>query len=359
MTHRPIVWLAILALSAVALPTVADGRQEQEAVSGGKPLSYWMARLDNRSDTTARAAIKEIGANALPELIRILRHLQPSSDKDRGRALDVITCLGPAGEPALPDILPLMTNQNRQLKIRAFFAFNAISPDAQMARPVLPALMEALGDQEGTMRLAAMNALAALHPPPPEAAPAFVRLLNDSDGMVSGRAMSCLVAQTNVIVLPMLDQRLHDKDSYVVAEAAAQVGVFGAAAAASVPRLKELLDAPLLTVRLAATNALFAITGQKIFQPAPAENANISYNFPGMPFYQVLDIYEHLAGKKVTLEATPKNAQTLRVFTSSPLTKNEAMQLLEDVMKEQAGLVIVHGPDGALTTVAKPQDSPQ
>jgi len=40
------------------------------------------------------------------------------------------------------------------------------------------------------------------------------------------------------------------------------------------------------------------------------------------------------------------------------LTKSEALQLLDEVLREQAGLVIVHGADGSLTAVAKPQDCP-
>ena len=89
-----------------------------------------------------------------------------------------------------------------------------------------------------------------------------------------------------------------------------------------------------------------------------AQNANISFNFPGIPLRQLLDVYEQLAGKKVTMEGTPKEGPALRVIPDRLLTKSEALQLLEEVLKEQAGLVIVHGPDGSLTAVAKPQDCP-
>lgn len=381
MTSRTALHLAILALSAIALPMAANC-QQQEPISGGKPLSYWMERLDNRSDTTARAAIKEMGTNALPDLIRMLRQLQsaadqsgdravttsiplgpgvtmhPSADLSRVRPLNAIVCLGPVGQPALPYILPLVTNQNYQTKIWAFFALKSIGPDTQTVSSVVPTLFQALGDQNWTMRLAAINALAALHPRPPEVTPAFIRFLDDPSEIVSDDAMRWLVAQTNPVVLPRLDKQLHDKDSYVVTKAATRIGVFGAAAAASAPRLRELRNDPLSTVRQAATNALAAITGQPLPQSAPAENADITYNFPGVPLGQLLEIYENLAGKKVTMEATLARGQRLRVITAQPLTKSGALQLLEEVLQQQAGLVIVHGKDGSLTVIAKPQDAP-
>jgi hypothetical protein len=160
-------------------------------------------------------------------------------------------------------------------------------------------------------------------------------------------------AKPQIIVIPVLDKQLHDTDSYVVTEAATQIGAFGAAAA-SEPRLRELLDAPLLTVRQAASNALAAITGHALSHSAPEEKADRTLNFPGIPFQSFLSIYEDLAGKKVTMKATPNPIQTLGLKTVRPLTKSEALQCLEEVLKEQAGLVIVHGSDGSLTAVAKP-----
>jgi len=311
-----------------------------------------MERLDNPEDLTARAAIKEMGSNALPDLMQSLRQLQPSADESRGRALTAITCLGPAGNPALPDILPLVTNQNRQLQIRAFFALESIGPETQLVKSVVPDLMKALGDPDWTMRLAALNALAALRPPPPENAPAFFKLLDDPDGMVRDAAMHSLVAQTNPIVIPVLDKQLHDKDTCVVTVAASEIAAFGATAATSAPRLRELLNHPLLTVRQAAGDALTAITGQSPSHSTPEVKAELSFNFRGgMPLEQYLVMYEDWAGKKVRISAAIKPGQVLRLITVHPLTKNEAMQLFEEVLKEQAGLVIVHGADGSLTMV--------
>jgi HEAT repeat protein len=282
----------------------------------------------------------------------MLRQPQPSVDEDRGRALDAIACLGPVGKAALPDILPLVTNQSYQLKIRAFFAVKSIGPETEFVKPVLPILFQALGDPEWTTRLAAINTLAALHPRPPEVAPTFIRFLDDPSEMVREEAMRWLVAQTNPVVIPMLDKQLHDQDGYVLTKAATQIGAFGPAAAGSEARLRELLNDPSSTVRQAATNALAAIRGQPLARAATDEKADVTFDMARVPLQMFLDFYENLAGKKVMMEAAPKLGQMLRVTTARPLTKSAALQLLEEVLKEQAGLVIVHGPDGSLTAVS-------
>lgn len=350
MTGRTTIHLAILALSAIALPMVGNC-QYQEPMSGGKPLSYWLGRLDDRSDSTARAAIREMGTNALPDLIRMLQQSQPEGDKSRTRALNAIVCLGPAGQPALPEILPLVTNQNQQLKIWAFFAIRAIGPETESVKPVLPALFQSLGDPDWTMRSAGIMALAALRPSPPEAASTYVRLLTDSNRTVREEAMRCLVAQTNAAALPMLNKQLNDKDSYVVTLAAINLAAFGPAAAGSAPRLKQLLDDPLITVRVAATNALDAIAGQPHAHATAEARAgdSLSFNFPAIPLTQFLENYERLAGKKVTMPATLNSRQTIELITLRPLTKSESLQLFEEVLKQQAGLIIIHGPDGSLS----------
>lgn len=389
-----------MALSAIAL-LMAVNRKAEEPVARGRPLSYWLARLGNRVVTdppwtakgavalkvdaearqAARAAIKEMGTNVLPVLTGMLRRhdspgrkqfiswvskhpwlksrlkFRPPAEEDWRRALEAINCVGSEAQPALPDVLPLLTNQDSSVKSRAFHALTAISPKTEMVRPVVPALMQALGDRDSTMRSAAIAALGALRPPPPEAAPAFVQLLTDPNDSVSEAAMNWLVEQGHAVVIPVLDKQLHDKDSYVVTTAASHLGTFGAAAAGSAPRLKELLNDPLITVRMAATNALAAITGQLPSQSAPAKDADITINFPSMPLPEFLDFYGNLAGQKMGLAVTPKPGVALRVITASPLTKSQALQLLEEVLKEQAGLVIVHGQDGVLTAVAKPEEN--
>jgi hypothetical protein len=382
MSRRTFIWVAILALSAIVL---LKGVQlhPKDPVSDSQPLSYWLGRIDDQSDPIAHMnagpAIRSMGSNALPNLLHMLRRhdwpmqryfvsrvsrhpwlksklkLRPPPEQDWRLALEAIAFLGPAGQPALKDVLPLASNQDRAVKIKAFFALTSMRPQTEFVRPIFPTLMQATGDAEWTMRLAALNTLAALQPPPPEATSACIRFLNDSNEWVSDAAINHLVAWTNPIVIPTLDKELHDNDNYTVSTAATQIAVFGAAAGASAARLRELLSDPLLTVRDAATNALAAITGQSPSNSASAEKPYISYNFPRLPLEQFLDEYEYLAGKKVTRQAKLYRSQTVRVITVRPLTKSEALTLCEEVLKEQAGLIIVHEKDGSLTAMTKPK----
>ena len=93
------------------------------------------------------------------------------------------------------------------------------------------------------------------------------------------------------------------------------------------------------------------LSDQPPSNPASGEKADVTFNFPGIPLKGFLGVYEDLAGNKVAMAATPKSGQTLRLITVRPLTKREAVASMEEVLKEQAGLTIVHGKDGSLTAV--------
>jgi hypothetical protein len=398
MSRKTVIWVPILTLSILVLLIVVC-RLPTEPVSHGFPLSYWLAGLytqvavapsapktrlpvlprpDYTARQAARTAIKDMGTNALPSLTLMLQchdsalrkrmvswvsghpwlksklKFRPPEEQVWCRALDGVGCLGSVGQPALPDVLPLVTNQSSTVKIKAIFALTSIGPETERAKPVVPALMQTLGDSDWTVRVAAMNALAALRPTPPDAVPAIVHLADDPNEMASEAAMNWLVSRTNAVAIPLLDKQLRCEDSYVVTMAAAQIGVFGAAAIASEPRLRQLLNDPMLTVRQAASNSLVAIKGRSLSQLAPDEHADITFDFAGMPLEAFLSYYESVAGKKVAMAAPPRVFKTVRVRTSRPLTRTEALALFDETLKEQAGLVIVHGEDGSLSAIAQP-----
>ena len=71
-----------------------------------------------------------------------------------------------------------------------------------------------------------------------------------------------------------------------------------------------------------------------------ADIAGCSFNFIGVDSQQVLEIYGEMAGLQLKTDSHPFSSITLA--TSKPVTKGEAIKLLEKTLKEQAGLVVKH-----------------
>ena len=85
-----------------------------------------------------------------------------------------------------------------------------------------------------------------------------------------------------------------------------------------------------------------------------------SFNFNGVDPQQVLDIYGSLAGLELKHEPLP--GARIDLATSKPVTKAEAIQLLEETLKEQAGLVVKHLNDKQASVTYDPSvriNSPQ
>ncbi|MGD1085514.1 MAG: hypothetical protein ABSA47_12310 [Verrucomicrobiota bacterium] len=126
-------------------------------------------------------------------------------------------------------------------------------------------------------------------------------------------------------------------------------------------RIQSALDylqesSPLARPGEAAPKPVPAAVGQPLVQPAPGEIPMISYNFHGLSLQELLSIYEHLTGEKVTIKVMPNPAPVMRVYTEAPVTKSQARQVLEEALKQEAGLVIVRGADGSLSAVPNPED---
>ena len=134
MSRRNKSWFAALALVAagVLLGSWPSGPSQREPVYGGLSLSVWLDRYD-RGDPSAQMAIRTIGTNAVPALLRMLRardswarqqaytsvallHLPgihiDSAVQRQILGLAGINSLGSAAANMLPDILPLLNDSN-------------------------------------------------------------------------------------------------------------------------------------------------------------------------------------------------------------------------------------------------------
>jgi hypothetical protein len=86
---------------------------------------------------------------------------------------------------------------------------------------------------------------------------------------------------------------------------------------------------------------------------ATKELANITYNFQGIPTSQILDVYADLCGKKLVVD--PSMIQKLmRIQTEHPVTRSDAMQLIEEALNRQARVMLVSASDGTITAVPIP-----
>ncbi len=150
-----------------------------EPAYGGKRLSAWLAKLgqDTLEDrATAVAAIRNIGTNAAPAVIGLLRYKESAfrrklrelaakqsvlklnfEDPRRRRQRGLIACdaLGPAGVPVIPTLVNLLTNEQPPEPHIPYLL-------ARIGNPAIPALNSALTNGEKVIRMGATYCLALL-----------------------------------------------------------------------------------------------------------------------------------------------------------------------------------------------------
>lgn len=114
MKYKFFLWLALVLTggSCACLGSIVAG----ESATDGEPryldksLSEWipLARLQGEllipRDLRASAAVRDIGTNALPWLLRWIRSDQPETVQI---GIEGLTLLGPAAEPAMPELIRL------------------------------------------------------------------------------------------------------------------------------------------------------------------------------------------------------------------------------------------------------------
>jgi hypothetical protein len=83
----------------------------------------------------------------------------------------------------------------------------------------------------------------------------------------------------------------------------------------------------------------------------PADKADCSMNFNGIPIIQLVETYEYWAQQKVTPPASGWPNVAMRVITDGQVTRKVALQMIEDAFKEQAHVTIQHAADGSLSAV--------
>jgi hypothetical protein len=248
--------LLLLAVIA-AISLMSSLRQPREPEYDGVPLSDYLRSLTYsqvRLERSARDAIRAMGSNAVPHLIKILDTRESrfktrfnelagrySFTRFRFKPLDAcqvqaaMACqeLGPTAAPAIPSLARLVDDP--QLGSWAVAALAEISPQT------FPLLTNAMNSRWPATRFAAVGHLRLARPRERAIPPLLVALGSQESNMrgIAAESLGALGLHSPEVVAA-LTARLDDPDSNVRVIAARSLGWCGGAAAGSVPKLLEL-----------------------------------------------------------------------------------------------------------------------
>lgn len=194
---------------------ILSRRGRGPVVYRGQPLKVWCV-LAYQGNTNAVDVLKELGTNAMPDLIRLLRerdsfvrkqawtHLPrlpspvrrtiaqqyapPQAEVVREAAARALGRLGAEAKVAIPPLAKGLRDKEGRVRWEAASALGSIGQDS------VPALINALGDNDARTRHAAAYALGQMGAEAVTAVPALSRSLNDQDQTVRDSAAYSLTA---------------------------------------------------------------------------------------------------------------------------------------------------------------------
>jgi hypothetical protein len=252
----------LVALFAVGFLGLALWPKDREPSSQGKPLRVWLKGFDASQQSSeyaeAESAIRNMGTNALPWLIRYLRHKDPPFFESwirlksalhlvhgevnyacfwHRRAAHACGALGAAAEEAFPALSEAMND-----RAAASDVGNGLSRMMPRSVPVLTNIL-ATGNVTARSRAADNLVTAFSHPEAePMARTALIAALRDPDAGVRMAAASAFGFWNVHLdeVVPALTRLLRDPSPSVRGNAATTLGGFGSAARPAIPELLAL-----------------------------------------------------------------------------------------------------------------------
>jgi HEAT repeat protein len=307
----------------------------------------------------AAVALIEIGAPAVPALVATFKDSPPAPEDvdlffSRGNYAAYI--LAGIGEPAVPALRDTLKNGGRTARVLALVALLKMEERGAEAVPevaallegkdqtlhetvfktlramgprAVPALMNALRSQNAEVRGEAAEALGGLVEEAPEALPALADLfLNDSESQVrfqAGYALRKGAAQAGEDVIHLLTKGLSSPRLDVRNGAAEALGVVGARARASAPRLRELLRDPNEYTRSHAAIALSQM-GQHVTEATSVLVKDFSVLRYEDEKWKALEI---AAGSDVTV--VPSLVKALTDKDNDEVDKSHAVEVLGNI----------------------------
>jgi hypothetical protein len=195
--HYQYILFAVLVAGALAALVLAN-RRHPEPTYLGRSANEWLDDCAREAKTDHRKAIESMGTNALPYIVRRLRHddlkswqvywnlraklpmpLQDITPRPE-LALDVMDgtdAIAAVGAPAVPCAIALLRDESSTVRQVAAQALGDIARGTSSASAASSGLCEALSDQDVLVRGHAVIALGCLGPGASNAVPALTQLL--------------------------------------------------------------------------------------------------------------------------------------------------------------------------------------
>jgi hypothetical protein len=336
----------------------------------GRSLTSWIDDLrPNRGNRpAAEAAICSIGSDGLPAIRGMLRcrdtwarkrfvawigpqraaklNLQPDYFYN-WNGIAAARVLGPTAVPVAADVVPYLTNSDWSLRINAAHALSSIGPSASK---VVPQMLAALSDSNSRVRPEILDAIALIGGDPRAINPKLLPLLSDPDEQTRARAVACvLTLGTNADEIASVgNDALRDKSSYVRSSALVELTKHGTNAAKTMPAIASLLNDNDPAIRRMAARCRDAIAPSSVSTAAKVEERpTIEINLQGCFTSAVIAQYQLIAGQPLEMDSNIRQ-RVLRLQTAAPVTKTEALAMIERVLREDGHVVITTNAAGKL-----------
>ena len=255
--RRGIILAAVLAVVLGGLLWLLFFRGEPEPVYQGKRLTKWLEVYTGPITTDhekqlkeADDAVRHIGTNAIPTLLRMLRA------RDSALTLKLVALAQKQHLVKIHYVQRLLSN------VQAQMAFLALGAEAKDAVPALVTIYE--DNISPDSRICTIVALRNIGPDAKAAVPLLLRVATDTntpDQNARTVRRSAIYALGHIhsepqSVLPALIKALNDPDTRIRGQAAGSFAEFGPDAKATVPILFKLLEDQDLIVRINAAEAI-------------------------------------------------------------------------------------------------------
>ena len=242
----------------------------------GRSLSSWLnTERAGRLSLEAQIAIRHIGSNAVPFLMKKLRSENPEwkrsavayferhqmdrpafrfAYRDWSVAVAGFRAIGSAGSGAIPGLTTMLVDTNK--------TYEAALCLAGIGSAAVPALTNALRSSAANVRLGIVAALGCLETNGTPAVPALLARLQDKHSRVRRSAAASLgrIKQEPGVVVPALADLLGDTDPAVRQAAVTSIGNFGSTARLALCAVLSTVEDANVSVRHSAASAVLSIT---------------------------------------------------------------------------------------------------